>query len=252
MIHIKVIKPNMKTLTIILLLLTALTVSGQILGEQPEKPTLTVTGLARVIVKPDLGVLNIAVSEIKPKMSDAIKALGEKSNHYNDLLKKLGFNEKDIKTTNFSVSQNRVYRNSEYIDSGYMAFQNIRIEFTYNQPILQKIVVELSKSEKPINFSFDFELSEALKQKVQTQIIDLAIKDGNEKATAMAKASKVKLTRINHISYGSWNSDDGMQLVEKRHEYSAAMAESGGGESFNFTPVDLTFRDSVTITWHIE
>ncbi|MBO9703124.1 MAG: SIMPL domain-containing protein, partial [Sporocytophaga sp.] len=143
----------MKTITAILLLLTTLTVSGQILGQQPEKPTLNVTGSARVIVKPDLGVLNISVSEIKPKMNDAIKALGEKSNHYNDLLKKLGFNEKDIKTTSFSVSQNRIYRNNEYTDSGYVAFQNIRLEFTYSQQILQKIVGEFSKSEKPINFS---------------------------------------------------------------------------------------------------
>ncbi|MBO9703125.1 MAG: SIMPL domain-containing protein, partial [Sporocytophaga sp.] len=99
---------------------------------------------------------------------------------------------------------------------------------------------------------FDFELSEALKQKVQTQIIDYAIKDGNDKAATMAKAAKVKLVNLNHISYGSWSNDDGMQLVERRHEYSSAMASSDGGESFNFTPDDLTFRDSVTITWNIE
>ncbi|WP_028980150.1 SIMPL domain-containing protein [Sporocytophaga myxococcoides] len=242
----------MKKFLTLFFLLTTLTVSGQILGQQPEKPTLNVTGSARVIVKPDLGVLNISVSEIKLKMSDAIKALGEKSYHYNDLLKKLGFNEKEIKTTSFSVSQNRVYRNNEYIDSGYVAFQNIRIEFTYSQQILQKIVGEFSKSEKPINFNFDFELSETLKQKVQTQIIDYAIKDGSEKAATMAKASKVKLVSISHISYGSWSSDEGMQLVERRHEYSASMAPEGVGESFNFTPDDLTFRDSVTITWNIE
>jgi len=242
----------MKKFTTLFFLLTTFTSFGQILGQQPEQPTLSVTGSARVIVKPDLGVLNISVSAIKPKMNDAIKALGEKSNHYNSLLKKLGFNEKDIKTTSFAVSQNRVYRNNEYIDSGYVAFQNIRLEFTYSQQILQKIVGEFSKSEQPINFNFDFELSETLKQKVQTQIIDYAVKDGTEKAATMAKASKVKLVRIKYISYGSWSNDDGMQLVERRHEYSASLASGDGGESFNFTPDDLTFRDSVTITWNIE
>jgi len=240
----------MKKITAILLLFVSLTVFGQ--GQQPEKPTLSVTGSARVSVKPDLGILNILVSEVKPKMTDAIKALGEKSNHYNELLKKMGFNEKDIKTTSFAVSKNRVYRDNAYIDSGYVASQTIRLEFIYNQQILQKIVGEFSKSEKPIDFSFDFELSEELKQKVQSQIIEIAVKDANEKAAIMTKASKLKLVSITTISYGTWGRDSGMELIERRQKYASAMASSDEMQSFNFTPDDLIFRDTVTMEWIIE
>jgi uncharacterized protein YggE len=239
----------MKQLVTIFLLFFALTTFGQ----DKEKPTLNVTGIARITVKPDLGVLNISVSEIKPKMGDAIKALGDKSNHYNELLKKMGFIEKDIKTTSFAVSKNSVYKDNAYIDSGYIASQNIRLEFIYDQKTLQKIVSEFSKSEKPIDFSFDFELSEQLKQKVQAQIIDHAVKDGNEKANGIAKASGLKLVSIKDITYGSWGRDSGMELVEKRHTYAAAaMKSEDESQSFNFTPDDLIFRDSLTIIWIVE
>jgi uncharacterized protein len=237
----------MKRLTTILLLLLAISAFGQ------EKPTLNVTGVARVTVKPDLGVLNISVSEVKPKMGDAIKGLGDKSNYYNELLKKMGFSEKDIKTTSFSVSKNRIYKNNEYIDSGFVASQNIRLEFVYDQKTLQKIVSEFSKSEKAIDFNFDFELSEQLKQKVQSQIIDFAVKDGNEKANEIAKAAGLKLVKISDITYGSFGRDNGMELVEKRHSYAAAAMASGDySQSFNFTPDDLIFRDALTIIWIVE
>jgi uncharacterized protein YggE len=239
----------MKKLTTIFLLILSLNVYSQ----EKEKPTLNVTGVARVNVKPDLGVLNISVSEVKPKMGDAIKGLGDKSNYYNELLKKMGFNEKEIKTTSFAVSKNRIYLNNEYIDSGYVASQNIRLEFVYDQKTLQKIVSEFSKSEKAIDFSFDFELSEKLKQKVQSQIIDLAVKDGNEKANGIAKAAGLKLVKINDITYGGFGRDSGMELIEKRHIYAAEEMASGDKfQSFNFTPDDLVFRDTLTIIWIVE
>jgi len=240
----------MKKITTILLLLISLTICGQ--GQQAEKPTLNVTGSARVSVKPDLGILNILVSEVKPKMTDAIKSLGEKSNYYNDLLKKIGFNEKDIKTTSFTVSKNSVYRNDRYIDSGYVASQTIRLEFIYNKQILQIIVSEFSKSEKPIDFNFDFELSEELKQKVQAQIIEIAVKDANAKASIMTKASNIKLVSIKTMTYGSWGRGSEMELIERRQKYSAAATSGDEIQSFNFTPDDLIFRDTVTMEWIIE
>lgn len=238
----------MKSLTTFLLILATLASFGQ----AKEKPSITVTGVARVTVTPDLGVLNIYVAEIQPKMGDAIKALGDKSNYYNALLKKMGFNEKDIRTTRFAVAKNKVYKDNESIDSGYIASQNIRLAFSYDQKTLQKIVSEFSKSEKPIDFSFEFELSEQLKQKVQTQIIDYAVKDGNEKAMGIAKAAGLKLAAIKEITYGGWGRDSGLELVEKQHRYASSMAATDAIQTFNFTPEDLVFRDAITIIWVVE
>ena len=221
-------------------------------SQQKENPTITVIGIARMTVTPDLGTLNISVSEIRLQMGDAIKALEVKSNHYNELLKELGFSEKDIKTTSFSVNQYRVYREREYIDSGYIASQKIKLEFQYDQKTLQKILTEFSKSEKPIDFSFDFQLSEQLKQKVQSQILDYAVKDGNEKANLIAKSAGLKLLRIKDIAYGTWGRDAGMQLVEKNRPYASYSAAGNDSRNINFTPDDLVLRDTVMLIWQIE
>ena len=239
----------MKKITAILLLFTSISGFAQV--QLPAKPTLNVTGSAKISVKPDLGILNISVSEIKPAMSDAIKALGEKSNHYNGLLKQLGFNEKDIKTTRFTVSKNIIYRDNRTIDSGYVASQNIRLEFGYSQAVLQKIVSEFSKSERPVDFNFEFELSEALKQKAQAQVIEMAVKDANDKAGVISKASNIRLAGIKAISYGSWSRDAGMQSMERIQDYAAAK-QVGDMQAFNFTPDDIVLRDTLNMEWFIK
>lgn len=239
----------MKRLTTVFLLLSLL--SFQLNAQEKDRPVLNISGSAKVTVKPDLGVLNIAVTEIKPTMSDAIKALGDKSSFYNQLLKKMGFDEKDIRTTGFSVNKHFVYRDEQYIDSGYQASQNVRLVFPYDQKTLQKIISEFSKSQKSIDFSFQFELSEALKKKVQAQVIDEAVKDANEKAMSIAKATGLKLLSIKEISYASYFRDNGMEQVESVTRF-ASMGYTVEAPSINFTPEDLVFRDSLLIVWFIE
>jgi uncharacterized protein YggE len=220
--------------------------------QQQEKPTLSIIGSARLSVKPDLGILNINVSEVKLKMAEALNALGEKSNYYNELLKKLGFKEKDIKTTGFNVSKNHVYRNNEYIDSGYIASQNIRIEFIYNQEILKKIITDFSQSEKSIDFSFGFEISEELKRKIHSQIIAMAIKDANEKAVLITKESNTKLINIKTISYGFLSREPGLETFERSQKNMAVLTASVDLQSFNLTPSDIIFQDTINISWVIE
>jgi uncharacterized protein YggE len=238
-----------KTITILLFSLCVMTF-GQ--TQKTEKSKLNATGAAKISVKPDLCIIHLGASELRSTMSDAIRTLGEKSDDYNRLLQQLGFSEKEIKTTNFTVSKNRVYRDNGYIDSGYIASQSIRLEFTYKQQMLQKIITEFSKQEKPVDFSFDFDLSETLKQKTQLEIIEAAIKDAHDKAAVMAKASSLKLLNISSISYGSCTPDNNIVLMDRTQKYTTAMVGDSGMPSFNFTPADLVFQDAVTIQWYIK
>ncbi len=220
-------------------------------AQNEEKPELQITGSARMVVKPDIGVLNIGVTSLENKMADAISKLGDISKYYVEALQKIGFTDKDIKTTKFSVNTNRVYVNDNYVDSGYVASQQIRLEFKYNQKLLEKILATFSLSEQSADFSFDFKLSEELKQQVQSEIISQAVIDAKQKASDIAKSSSLILKRITRIGYGGWGGNSGMEKLEREQRYmaSAAMASSGG---FNFNPDDLIFRDTVNITWEIE
>lgn len=241
----------MKKLVTFIILLSSLFVVGQ---EQfaAKKPSLYVTGTAKVTAKPDLAILNISVSEIQPKMAEAIQALGDKSNFYNQLLKKLKFDEKDIKTTSFNVSKNRIYRNNAYVDSGYVASQNIRLQFPYNAQTIQKIVSEFSKNNQAIDFSFNFELSEELKAKVEAQIIEVAVKDAEAKAQVMANAAKLKLISIKNITYGKSDANFEPRYTDRYKVFEASDASNAKMESFNFTPQDIEMRDTVSIEWLVE
>ncbi|NTS44005.1 SIMPL domain-containing protein [Flavisolibacter sp. BT320] len=236
----------------LLIVICLILISSSSYSQNANIPTIRVTGSATVKVKPDIGVINIEVSEIRPKMADAIAALTEKSNVYNDLLKRLAISEKNIKTTNFQVSQNRLYRGGEYLDSGYIASQKLRIEFVYEQKLLQQIVGEFAQSESPINFDIQFELSEQLKSKVQSQIIEFSVKDATDKANSIAKASTTKLVKILTITYGNWDQPKEMELVDRTRSYNGGGAASETASTFNFTPEELVFRDALTIEWIIK
>lgn len=234
-----------------LLLSFLLFISLAAVSQTTSVPTIRVTGSATVKVKPDLGVINIEVSEVRQKMADAITALTEKSNSYAAMLKSLGISETAIKTTNFQVSQNRIYKNNEHLDSGYIASQDMRIEFVYEQELLQQIVGAFAKSDSPITFNIQFELSEGLKSKVQSQIIEFSVKDATDKANSIAKASAVKLMRILTITYGNWDQPKEMELVIRTRSYGAGGAAEAVS-TFNFTPEELVFKDALTIEWIIK
>ena len=229
-----------------LILSFILCISLSALSQNTTVPTIRVTGSATVKVTPDLGVINIEVSEVRRNMADAIMALTEKSNAYNVLLKRLRINERNIKTTNFQVSQNRVYRDREYLDSGYKASQKLRVEFVYEQRLLQQIVGKFAKSESPINFDIQFELTEQLKSKIQSEIIQFSVKDATDKANSIARASALKLVKILTVTYGSWDQPKEMQLVDRTHSYGGAAAFEAIS-TFNFTPEELVFKDALTI-----
>lgn len=243
---------KMKNKSILLLLVITILSTNQLFSQSKDK-TIQVTGHARIVVRPDIGILNIGVSEIKPTMKNSVDALAELTNGYTEKLEELGFKKEDIKTTSFSVSKNRVYRNNDYIDSGYVASQNVRLEFEYKEDILGKILDQFSESDLELNFSFSFKLSEELKQKVQQEIIADAVKDGQAKAKTIATASNQTILELKSISYGSWGGNSGMERVTREREYYASAAASGrNSKSFNFRPDDIIFKDSVTMYFKIK
>ena len=214
-----------------------------------EKSTITVTGSSELSVRPDMSVVSIHLSTIKPTMSAATQTLGDQSKKYVGILKDLGFKETDVKTTNFSVLKNRVYRNNSYIDSGYVASQDVTITFPYTEAILQKIAARFSQGKDPVDFSIAFELSDKLKQETETSLISKAVGDARSKAANLASAAVVKLGAIKSIVYGSV---DNTPVPMYRAYKTMVAGDSYQGENLSFTPQDIDLQQSVTIVWIIE
>ena len=234
-----------RTAIIILLLSITLISFGQ---TEKNPPTIKVLGNSRTMVKPDIGVLIIQVTNKSMNFSETLTGLNEKTKDVTKQILSVGFKENDIKTTDFQIHENRIYRNDSYIDSGYVATQNVKVEFKYSKEIITKILTTFSKSKTDFNLNFDFKLSDDLKEKSQQELIRLAIKDAKTKARTIADASDVKLKRVYEVSYGEAFAT--RYMAEASDARFKTMAANEPMQSF--TPEDVTLTDSVMMTWEIE
>lgn len=234
------------------LLLVFVLVSGTLFGQtdpQTSKPTVTVNGTSKVSIIPDMTELNIHVSSLKMNMADATKAIGEQTQKYLKILKDLGFQEADVKTTNFSASKNRIYRQNGPIDSGYVVSQSLTLKFGYNQLTLQKIVARFSESKDPVDFNIGFYLSDLLREKTEADLQGKAVADARKKAANLSTAAGVKVATLKAIIYGSesqgpvyYKSDMGMY----------ARDEMADGANLSFSPQAVELQEIVTVVWFVE
>ena len=129
-----------------------------------EIKSLEVVGAGEISVSPDIGVLSIGIIKIDSLFSEAISGLNNKSIDISSQLKEIGFSEENIKTKNFNVRRNQVYRNNRHVDSGYIATQQIKLDFQNNKQNITKILNQFSGSSKDVDLSFNFKLSDSLKK----------------------------------------------------------------------------------------
>ncbi|MNU92437.1 oxidative stress defense protein [compost metagenome] len=232
---------------ILFLFLTSGTLFGQ--TENSSKPTVTVNGTAKVSIIPDMTELNIHLSSVKMNMADATKAIGEQTQQFLKILKQLGFQESDVKTTNYSASKNRIYREKGPIDSGYVVSQNLTVKFAYNQATLQKIAARFSEAKDPVDFNIGFYISDALREKTEAELQAKAVTDARKKATNLSTAAGVKIGTVKSIIYGSDNSGGLYYKTDMRMSVEGGMSD---GMDLRFAPQETELQESVTLVWFID
>ncbi|MDT0645017.1 SIMPL domain-containing protein, partial [Zunongwangia sp. F363] len=216
-----------------------------------QSKTIEVVGFAKVAITPDTGILNITIDNINLDFSKSINGLNSKSQDITEQLKKIGFKQSSIRTDDFNVRKNRVYRNNKSIDSGYKATQQIQLEFKNDQKNITKILDQFSKSSTEFNLNFNFKLSDSLKKNVQERIIKLATRDAIEKAELISSASNVDLIKINQIKYGT-NYNSGMRLYNRNNGVAEVVSTIDNSIIKGFTPKDIVYSDNILIIWDIK
>lgn len=238
----------MKKLLLFLVLASG-TVFGQAENTNSSRPAVSVNGSSKVSIVPDMTELNIHLSSVKMNMADATKAIGDQTQQFLKVLKQLGFQESDVKTTGFSASKNRIYRQNGPVDSGYVVSQNLTVKFAYNQSTLQKIAARFSEAKDPVNFSIGFYLSDGLREKTEADLQSKAVADARKKATNLTTAAGVKMGGVKAIVYGIDNSGG---IYYKSDMRMFANAESSDGVNLSFAPQEMELQETVTVVWFIE
>lgn len=160
--------------------------------------TLSVTGTGRVLMVPDLAYINIGIRSEAQDVSSALTANNTQATAISDAIKDVGVEEKDLQTANFNV-----YSIQQYDQNGQPSYVSYSVENT-----LYVTVRDLTKLSQVLDaalgaganqiYGINFDL--ANRQSALDQARDLAIKDAQAKALAVAATSGVTLGQIQTIN----------------------------------------------------
>ena len=175
----------------------------------PSTNTITGNGEATVEAIPNLVTIYF---NVETEGDTSQEATEENAEIVDDLIVnvlKLGFERKDITTSNFNVYPNYKWEDRNREEDGYKATHRIRIEMStdYTSKIGQVIDagVEAGAGISYINF----ELSQEKQNEYKAEAIKLAAEDAKIKAEALAKGLDKKLGKLisvsdSHFGYSPW------------------------------------------------
>ncbi len=165
--------------------------------------TISVSGYGEVSAVPDIATFNVTVRERAATVPPAQEAAAEKNNAIVAYLKKQGIEEKDIKTSDYSISPRYEYTNPSCRDGycppgeqklvGYEVTTTITVKVRDTAKAGEHLssVGELGATEVS-GLSFTIDDEEALQYEARGE----AITEAREKAAELGKQLGVRLVRV--------------------------------------------------------
>lgn len=189
----------MKKLLVLPLMLLALSAFSQ------QIPLIEVEGNSEIGILPDEALIMVNLTQKAMKVADATNGLNRKTKQIQDALKKTGVTGYEFTVDNYYVNVNRVYTKGTSRDSGYVAYQNIKIKVKSVGKDLTSITETLHKT-ADMGFQVQFVLSDALRKSTESKLLEMALLNAREKADVIARTmniSSYKIHRISHTSSGN-------------------------------------------------
>lgn len=204
--------------------------------------TFDVQGVGKVKVVPDKYTTNFSISEDAKTQKEAKDAANSKQNKALEVLRKLGFEDRDIKTSAFSINPQYDYTTGRNVTNGYTASINTTVTSKENAKITAAIdqITEIG-----INVSgVDIITGDSTQYKAQARL--KAIADARQKAQELADASGFALGDIASISENDTPS--------YQPQYMATDKTMGGvaNEKTTINPGEQEVIASVNITYYIK
>ena len=207
---------------------------------------ISVTGTGDVYTTPDVGVVDISVVTEKVDISSAMQENTQKMNDIISFIKGEGVDEKDIKTTNFSINPIYQYdRNGKRSLVDYEISQNLNIkirDLTKVGDILSGATAKGANSVGDLSFTVDND--DQIKENAKT----LAIADAKAKAKTLEKALGVKFIKIVNYSESSYTPTPIYNYAMDQK----VMSTSAGGSSLTIETGQNKITSTVTITYSIK
>lgn len=208
-----------------------------------KSDAFTVTGTGKITMKPDIAVTSLGVQSTGATAKLAQDDLNKNINAVSAAVKKLGVDEKDIQTTNYTVHPTYDYTNGKQRITGYQANGNLSVKIRQMEKANDVIDAGTAAGANVVSgITFDVD------DKVAAQ------NEGRKLAVADAKAKAENAARVAGFSLG--------KLVNYQESFGGEprpvlmMAKAGGAEpsADNSTSVEPGTQDlsvSVTLSYEI-
>src|SRR3989344_4932873 len=163
---------------------------------QTSKSNLfSVTGTGKATDVPDTTLLSFGVTKTAPNVLTAQEQVNTTSNKITNDLKNLGIDEKNIKTTNYSVYPNLDYSNGRQNITGYTVSQNLEVKIKPIDKANKAIDIATSDGANMVG-GITFILNDEAKKKLENKAREEAIKNAKEKAESLASLYGIRLGKI--------------------------------------------------------
>lgn len=214
--------------------------------------TINVRGEGEVLAKPDIGTFSFSVMAEADDAAGAQTSSAEKTNAILDHLKGSGVEEKDIKTSSYSLNPRYRYENvscpagsycppSNPVIDGYEVTQSVTVKVR-NLDAAGDLISGVGERGATNISGLSFTIDDESNLKAEARAA--AIADAQEKAEILADELGVKLVRVmgyyEEEGYRPYDSYGGDAMMSVRSE--AATPSFPTGESSTKTVVNITYE----------
>ncbi len=215
--------------------------------------TVTVTGIGKISASPDFVTISCTVSAKDKNYSALTETEAEKMSEIISALIKAGFEEKDIKTSDFNLSTE--YENCPTSDNkwvrrftGYSLTRDLKFEFDLDADRLNSVIAALTSCEKAAPmFNISFTVKE--KDGLYDLLLEKAVRDAAHKAGVIAAAAGMKLGSVQNISYGSGESPFMSPTLFRGEADGAGPLRCAA--KMNIVPEDIVSETNVTVVYQL-
>ncbi|MEK7067616.1 MAG: SIMPL domain-containing protein [Patescibacteria group bacterium] len=189
-----------------------------------QKHSINITGQGKVVAMPDIAKIQLGLQTEDKSVAKAQKDNTDKMNAVIDKLKKdFNIDDKDIQTANYNIYPQYDWANNRQVLRAYQVSQSVNVKIRDLNKISDILTaVGQAGLNQVSGLTFDVDEPENLKQQAR----ELAIKNAQEKADALAKIADVKLGKV--ISFSEYSNEPPVPMPYESYAMKGAGIGGGG------------------------
>lgn len=213
---------------------------------QTKGEPMIVSETGKVTVIPDIAKLNLGIESQGENLKSVQNEVNKKSKNLTDSLKKLGVEENNIKTTNYSVNPEYSYDQTPYKIKGYRVSTNYEVKIT-DFEIVNDVLVAATNVGANVIGNIVFEVNDKTKSEITQKAREEAVKLAKDKASSLAKASGITLGKIINVSESQGFDYPRPVMYSKE----IAMGAPDSREVANVTPGETEISVTINLSYEI-